>query len=110
MQVLGHEQGSSFGLVLRQYANEKAFSDVILLGIEPGEDMYPAKADGVFSKLLVGTVINNGGHTTYDFVILIGQEQFFLAEFEGGIIGTQFSQSLYKSRGKRINALSIFIP
>ena len=107
MQVLGHEQDSSFGLVLRQYTNEKAFSDVVILGIEPGEDMYPAKTDGVFSKLLVGTVINNGGHTTYDFAILISKEEFFFAEFKGG---TQFSQFLYKTRGKRINALSIFIP
>ena len=63
--------------------------DERLAHIEIVNKIYPAKADGVFLPLLIGFLVDDGGHAAHGFSVLFCQEQFPFAEGQGGVFRAQ---------------------
>ena len=70
-------------------------------------EIYPAKAHVFLAELLVGAIVDDGGHATGELAILISHEILRLAEVKGDVLVTAESVHVIKKQSRGIIGVAL---
>ena len=87
MQVLEHQKDRTLGLVFRQHANQEAFRNVVLPGIELGKDVHPAEGEDASLGLpYAGTDVRHGYQEGHQLVLVVHHKGHQVFVHDGRIL------------------------